>query len=285
MVFDEKSLENLFMSKFEALGYEHVNGETIERDTRELILKDDLERYLRSKYADENLTDLEISMIMSSFQTLDRGDYVNNRNTFRSICDGFVFRRADKTKNPIWVELIDFKDVDRNIFKIVNQFEIQGPKEKRIPDAIVFINGIPLVILEFKSTVREDATLYDAFLQIEERYVRSIPDLFAYNAFTVISDGINSRIGTHFSKYEHADLSFSYVTPHKSVFNDICIHDFAIVSIVEISDTVFFRIESIKNHIRQILRGLRIAVHHLAFQRKRQFLDTWYGNILGVVQM
>jgi len=203
MVFDEKSLENLFMSKFEALGYEHVNGETIERDTRELILKDDLERYLRSKYADENLTNLEISMIMSSFQTLDRGDYVNNRNTFRSICDGFVFRRADKTKNPIWVELIDFNNVDKNIFKIVNQFEIQGPKERRIPDAIVFINGIPLVVLEFKSTVREDATLYDAFLQIEERYVRSIPDLFAYNAFTVISDGINSKIGTHFSKYEH----------------------------------------------------------------------------------
>ena len=203
MVFDEKSLENIFMSRFESLGYEHINGETIERDTRELILNSDLERYLRSKYADQNLTDLEIRMIMSSFQTLDRGDYVNNRNTFRKICDGFIFRRADKTKKPLWIELIDFNNIEKNVFKIVNQFEIQGPKEKRIPDAIVFINGIPLVVLEFKSAVREDATIYDAYQQIEKRYVRSIPDLFAYNAFVVISDGVNSKIGTHFSKYEH----------------------------------------------------------------------------------
>nr|MDA3873477.1 type I restriction endonuclease [Kiritimatiellia bacterium] len=89
----------------------------------------------------------------------------------------------------------------RNIFKMVNQLEIIGT-EKRIPDGILYINGLPLVVFEFKSAIREEATIHDAYVQLTTRYRRDIPDLFKFNAFTVISDGINNKAGSFFAPYE-----------------------------------------------------------------------------------
>jgi type I restriction enzyme R subunit len=90
---------------------------------------------------------------------------------------------------------------DNNIYKFVNQLEIVG-SEKRIPDGIVYVNGLPLVVFEFKSAIREEATIYDAFRQLTVRYRRDIPELFKYNAFCVISDGVNNKSGSFFAPYE-----------------------------------------------------------------------------------
>ena len=78
---------------------------------------------------------------------------------------------------------------------------IEG-SEKRIPDAILYINGLPLVVFEFKSAVRENATIHDAWLQLTTRYARDIPELMKYNALCVISDGVNSRMGSLFAPYD-----------------------------------------------------------------------------------
>lgn len=89
------------------------------------------------------------------------------------------------------------------MFKIVNQFEIEGINNQlRIPDGIVFINGIPVVVLEFKSAVKENTTIMDAYTQLTVRYRRDIPELFKYNAFIVISDGANNKYGSFFSPYD-----------------------------------------------------------------------------------
>jgi type I restriction enzyme R subunit len=88
-----------------------------------------------------------------------------------------------------------------NIFKVVSQLEIYG-YEKRTPDAILYINGLPLVVFEFKSAIREEATIHDAFVQLTVRYRRDIPELFKYNAFCMVSDGVNSKVGSLFSPYE-----------------------------------------------------------------------------------
>ena len=202
MSFNEESLEELFMEEFQARGYDHILGKTIDRNDRDLILKDDLRDYLRKVYAKDEILDVEIGLIIGTLGVYDKGLYVNNRDTFRKIRDGFVFKRMDKSRPPLWINLIDFDNPENNTFRIVNQYRIQGVKEYRIPDALVFINGIPMVLLEFKSSIKEDATIYDAYEQINIRYVRDIPDLFSYLAFTVISDGVNSRIGTQFTKYD-----------------------------------------------------------------------------------
>ena len=79
--------------------------------------------------------------------------------------------------------------------------EIRG-FETRIPDLILYVNGLPLVIFEFKSAIRENATLHDAYTQLSIRYKRDIPEIFKYNAFCVISDGVNTKMSSIFSPYE-----------------------------------------------------------------------------------
>lgn len=202
MTFTEETLENIFMEEFETRGYNHVVGDTINRMDTDIIISSDLKDYLLKRYSKDDLTELEINMIRSIFPCKDRGMYVDNRDTFNRIRDGFAFRRFDKTKPALWINLIDFNNPENNIFRIVNQMTIQGLKQRRRPDALVYINGIPLVIIEFKSAVKENVGLDEAYEQINTRYVRDIPDLFRYSAFTLISDGVNSKIGTHFTKYE-----------------------------------------------------------------------------------
>ena len=141
----------------------------------------------------------------------------------RWLADGFILKREDRKEKDIHIELIDYHGLeaqnsgsdldmimadagkvyppDCNIYKFVNQFEIQG-NEKRIPDGILYINGLPLVVFEFKSATREEATIYDAFVQLTVRYRRDIPELFKYNAFCVISDGINNKAGSFFAPYD-----------------------------------------------------------------------------------
>ena len=82
-------------------------------------------------------------------------DYENNVATYRLITEGFSLKREDASQPDLFVEPIDFTTESNNIFRIVNQLEIQG-REKRIPDGIVYINGLPMVVLEFKSAVKEE---------------------------------------------------------------------------------------------------------------------------------
>ena len=109
-------------------------------------------------------------------------------------------RSSDATlaaEDPAGYELAS----DPNIYRIVNQLEIDG-REKRIPDLILYINGLPLVVFEFKSAIRENATLHNAFEQLTVRYARDIPELMKYNALCIISDGVNNKMGSLFAEYE-----------------------------------------------------------------------------------
>lgn len=92
-----------------------------------------------------------------------------------------------------------------NRIKIVNQLKISGKdNQTRIPDGILYINGLPLVVFEFKSAVREqEASIGDAWKQLCKRYRRDIPQLFIYNALCIISDGVNNRMGNLFAPYEY----------------------------------------------------------------------------------
>ena len=199
MAFNEDSLEKLYISMFEQLGYEHIFGETIQRSHEEVLLIDDLYRFLRSRYEQYDLSDAEIEKVISRIRGQELGKYAINKETFENIRNGVSILRDD-SKDSLFIEVLDFTNPDNNIFRIVNQLPIKGVKSRR-PDAIVYVNGLPLVVLEFKSSVKEDATLEDAFRQITVRYTRDIPELFVYNAFVVISDGINSKIGTVYSDY------------------------------------------------------------------------------------
>lgn len=193
MKFNEETLEKAVLTLFEDQGYEFCTGNNLARDLQDVLIRDDLKNFLKDRYKKEKITDSEIE---SLFRTLDSlpssAVYESNRNFLRMISDGFVLPREDKTQKDIFLQLLDFENIEKNSFKIVNQLEIQG-YENRIPDLIVYVNGIPLVVLELKSAVRENATIEDAFKQLTIRYLRDIPELFKYNAFCVISDGVNNK--------------------------------------------------------------------------------------------
>lgn len=117
------------------------------------------------------------------------------------VADGFLLKREDTQKKDIYLQLIDYNEIENNHYRLVNQMEIQG-YERRIPDAILYINGLPLIVFEFKSAIREQATIHDAYKQLTTRYQRDIPELFKYNALCVISDGVNNKMGSYFAPYE-----------------------------------------------------------------------------------
>lgn len=116
------------------------------------------------------------------------------------LADGFAFKRQDRQKKDSWLYLIDYDQPESNHFRLVTQLVIEGT-EKRIPDAILYVNGLPLVVIEFKSAIRESATLHNAYEQLTVRYHRDIPELFKYNAFCMISDGANNKAGSFFAGY------------------------------------------------------------------------------------
>ncbi len=224
MKFTEAKLEQAFIELLGNEDYPHFLGNTIARADDEVLIEEDLKNYLLNRYKKEQLTETETQSIILRLKTLSSADlYESNKKIMRWLADGFTLKREDRKQKDIHIELIDYLGLpqqtqsrnldnivaepaaqyeqDYNIYKFVNQLEIVGA-EKRIPDGIIYINGLPVVVFEFKSAIREKATLHSAFEQLTVRYKRDIPELFKYNAFCVISDGVNNKAGSFFAPYE-----------------------------------------------------------------------------------
>lgn len=202
MKFTEAQLEQAFI---ELLGQEripHVLGEDIVRSDDEVLIKSDLKAFLLNQYHADKLTEGEADQIIRQLEVYSSSDlYESNKAIMKIVSDGFAFKREDRSQKDIWVYLIDYSEKNNNSYKIVNQLEIVG-YERRIPDGILYINGIPLIVFEFKTAIDENVTIHDAYVQLTTRYKRDIPDLFKYNAFCVISDGVNTKAGSFFAPYE-----------------------------------------------------------------------------------
>lgn len=202
MKFTEGYLESAVIELLEAENYEHKNGIYIHKEITEVLLREDLKLYLSSRYSNEGITNNEIEGIIHQMEVLPSSAlYDSNKAIIKMISDGFIIKREDHTKKDLYIQLIDFQTIENNLFKIINQLEIEG-YEKRIPDGIVYVNGLPLVVFEFKSAIKENTTIKDAYTQLTVRYSRDIPELFKYNAFCVISDGVNNKSGSLFAPYD-----------------------------------------------------------------------------------
>ncbi|MCB0303974.1 MAG: type I restriction endonuclease subunit R [Calditrichaeota bacterium] len=227
MKFTEAQLEAAIIELLEAQGYPHVPGDTIERQPQEVLIKADLRAFLARQYAADGITPGEIEAVIRQLEAYPAADlYESNKAVMKLVADGFLLKREDRDRKDLYVQLIDYAGLAAfrepqagevpwiaaeeaadyqaggNIFKLVSQLEITG-SERRIPDGILYINGLPLVVFEFKSAIREEATIHDAFVQLTIRYRRDIPELFKYNAFCVISDGANNKAGSFFAAYEY----------------------------------------------------------------------------------
>lgn len=203
-LFSEAVLEQAIIDKFKDEGYDYVSGDDLHRELTDVLIEEDLSAFLFAKYTAQGITDSEIASIIRSLRYASATPvYSANRSMFLRMVEGETFVREDRNQKDFHLRLIDFDTVDnKNIVKIVNQMTVKGPKATRRPDAIVYINGLPVVVMEFKSAVKEDTTIHDAYVQITTRYMRDIPELFKYNAFAVLSDGVNTKAGSIFAPYE-----------------------------------------------------------------------------------
>lgn len=202
MKYTEAKLEQAVIELLQKQDYVYVRGEQINRQKEEVLLKDELRNFLATRYAQDNITASEIEMIIRKLEVFPASDlYESNKQLMKLVSDGFIFKREAHDQKDLFIQFIDYETIENNDFKIVNQFEIQGT-ELRIPDGIIFINGLPLVVFEFKSAIRENASIHSAYEQLTVRYKRDIPELMKYNAICVISDGVNNKAGSLFAPYE-----------------------------------------------------------------------------------
>lgn len=199
--FTEDAYEQTLIALFrDELGYQYELGYDVERDIREPFHRADLEASLRR--LNPGLPDDVLAEGMKAIATIDEGTLEQNNETFiKWMQEGMeVELKQDGEERTVLMRLIDFDRPERNLFKVVNQWRVEEYKSKRC-DIVVMVNGLPLVVVELKSAVAEDASIDDAYLQIRN-YQQSLPSLFTYNAFNVISDMSETRAGTITAKME-----------------------------------------------------------------------------------
>lgn len=187
----ENSVIELFRDK---LGYEYIYGPDIERDFYSPLYDSILEESLYS--LNRNLPSDAIQDAMYKLKNFENGELVQKNSVFMDYLQNGIPVRyfVDGEEHSSIVYLVDYKNPDNNSFIIANQWTFIENSNKR-PDIILFLNGIPVVLVELKSPSREETDASDAYRQLRN-YMREIPSMFIYNAICVMSDQLTSKAGT-----------------------------------------------------------------------------------------
>ena len=202
MSFTENKLELVITNLLKLRNIDHLNFVNSSKSREDVFFFFVFEQFIRNVYKNDSLTPQEVKNITIRLTKLPASDiYETNKIILDLVSNGFLLKREDRSKKDLYIRLIDYENIENNSFKFITQMEVQG-NELRIPDGILYINGIPLIVFEFKSAIREDATIYDAYQQLTVRYARDIPELMKYNALCIISDGVNTKMGSLFASYE-----------------------------------------------------------------------------------
>ena len=192
--FTEADYENSIIELFQDMGYQYVYGPDIERDFYSPLYKDVLIEYIHR--LNPSLPEEAISDAMYKLQNYENGDLVQKNEVFMDyIQHGIPVRyTADGEQCSSLAYIVDYKNVDNNSFIVANQWTFIENSNKR-PDIILFINGLPVVLIELKSPSREETDASEGYLQIRN-YIHEIPCMFIYNCISVISDQLTSKAGT-----------------------------------------------------------------------------------------
>ena len=213
---NESSIEQLALNLFQSLGWEYIFGPDIAPDAEKInfgvakrksfedvLLLDILEKNLKlinPQIPNDAINDAikTISDVPNQFPNL----MYNNEAFHRILTEGIpvTYRKNGEEKGDI-VKIIDFENPENNKFHAINQFTVIENHINKRPDIVLFVNGIPLVVIELKNPAKENATIRTAFNQIQT-YKQTIPSLFSYNEIIVISDGLEAKIGSLSAGYD-----------------------------------------------------------------------------------
>ena len=201
-VISEDHIEQIIIQEFIELGYSYVNGADIspegtaqEREYNEVVLKNRLHNAI-SKLNPNVPYEAQEEAVKKVLRTDSPNLFQNNYQVHKYLTDGVdvEYRKGDRiVGDKVW--LIDYENPTNNEFLVVNQFTIIENNVNKRPDLILFVNGLPLVVIELKNAVDENATIHSAFNQLQT-YKQTISSLFLYNALLIISDGWDALYGS-----------------------------------------------------------------------------------------
>ena len=203
--FCESEYEYAFIDFLESEGWTYTPGNNISRQNKkDVLIQNDFQSFIASSNPD--LTENEVEQIFDIVRLVGaESDFATLHKVYGWMVNGIQFTPNDC--QPKMVSLINFDNPKNNVFRVVNQFVVdytnQGQKNDRRPDVLLYVNGMPLCVIELKNPADANATVYDAWEQINIRYWRDIPHLLHYCPLACISDGVKTRLGTVRTPYEH----------------------------------------------------------------------------------
>ena len=192
--YSEDSYEKSVIELFENMGYTHLYGPDIERDYSDCLIESDLIDAIER--INIGLPKEAIKEAMYKLRNFENGSLEQKNEVFMDYLQNGIqvqYKKNNEMTSSI-VYIIDYKNVNNNSFFVANQWTYVENSEKR-PDVILFVNGLPLVVIELKSPSREEVDVSDAYRQLKN-YMKEIPTMFIYNAFLVMSDLLISKAGT-----------------------------------------------------------------------------------------
>ncbi|MDY6919156.1 MAG: type I restriction endonuclease subunit R [Pseudomonadota bacterium] len=202
-MISEDQLEQLCLQWFQATGYDHLSGYDIapdgpspERsDYRQVILRDRL--LDRLQHLNPHIPQDSLEQVVTQLAVAETPILIKNNKAFhQKLLEGVKveYKEGGEDKTD-YVKLVDFANTASNEFLVVSQFTITGTKGNRRPDLVVFINGLPLAVIELKNPANTNTDIWSAYHQLQT-YKEQIPELFIFNEALVVSDGLNARVGS-----------------------------------------------------------------------------------------
>lgn len=194
-LFTEDTYEQAIIELFENMGYDHIYAPDFDRDytspLMDSVLRDSLVRINRGLPVDA------IEEAINKLKTFDTGSLLQKNMTFMDYLQNGITVKffVNGEEQATIVKLVDYEKIDNNTFYVVNQYTFVENGNNRRPDIILFINGMPLVLMELKSPSKDEVGVENAYKQIRN-YIKDIPSLFYYNAICVISDLSSNKAGT-----------------------------------------------------------------------------------------
>ena len=201
----ESEYEYAFIGFLEAEEWNYSAGNSISRiSKRDVLIADDFKKFITKM--NPILTEDEVTQLFDKVRLAGaESDFATLHNVYNWMVYGVQF--TPQNDSPQMISLIDFENPENNIFRVVNQLVVEytnnGQKHDRRPDVILYVNGMPLCVIELKNPADANATIYDSWEQINIRYWRDIPHLLHYCPLACISDGVKTRLGTVRTPYEH----------------------------------------------------------------------------------
>ena len=203
--FCENDYEYAFISFLENEDWKYLPGDKMHREYgRDVLNTDDLEAFLHKTNPDLNAD--EIKQISDTIRLVGaESDFATLHKVYNWMVNGIQF--TPQNGQPRMIDLVDYDEPKNNFFKVVNQLTVDytdnGQLHNRRPDVLLYLNGIPVCIIELKNPTDDKVTIAEAWKQINIRYWRDIPHLLHYCPLACISDGVNTRLGTVRTPYEH----------------------------------------------------------------------------------